>query len=72
MSDDPYQGRFFIMMASRVGGLLIALLGLVLLRGGVVTDEPMPLVGSILLIFGLLDALLMPVVLKRMWDRQDR
>ena len=69
--DDLWKRRFAAMQALRVGGALIALVGLLVAKGGVLTDEAWPKVGAFLVVMGLGDLLLSPKLLKRMFDRQD-
>ncbi len=49
MTEEEAKGRFLVMMMMRAGGLLIALVGLLLLRGGVLAD----VAPSILALMGL-------------------
>lgn len=70
--EEKWRQRAAIVNWMRIGGLLIALLGLVLMRGGVVTDEPWPILGAILLVSGLIDATLSPKIMKRMFDAEDQ
>ncbi len=67
-----WRQRYMLMMTLRVGGLLIALLGLLLMRGGIILDEEMPVLGAVLVILGLLDAFVSPKILKRWFDKADR
>ena len=55
----------------QMGGLVIALVGLLMAKGGVVTDEPWPILGSLLVISGLIDATLSPKVMKRYFEAED-
>ena len=72
MTEDQAKQRFLLLMLMRTGGLILALIGLLLMRGGVLISEPMPLVGAALLLFGLLDSFLAPRFLKMFWDKQDK
>lgn len=56
----------------QMGGLIFALIGLLMMRGGVVTDEPWPVLGAILLVGGLLDATLSPKLMNKIFAAQDR
>lgn len=67
-----WRQRYWVLTATRVGGLLIALAGLLLMRGGVLTDEPFPVFGAILLVLGLFDATISPRILARMFKNWDR
>lgn len=72
MSDDTlWKKRFAAMQAVRIGGALIALVGLLVAKGGVLTDEAWPVVGAFLVVMGIGDLLLSPKILKRIFDQQD-
>ncbi|MBB3763090.1 hypothetical protein [Sphingomicrobium lutaoense] len=70
--EQKWRHRAAIVQWMRIGGLLIALLGLLLMRGGVITDEPWPILGAVLLVSGLIDATLSPKIMKRLYDAEDR
>lgn len=67
-----WRQRHFAVMAARVGGLAIALLGVVLAKGGVVVDEPFPVLGSVLVVLGIADSFIVPKALKKLFDAADR
>ncbi len=72
VSDEAlWKKRYSVMQTLRIGGLLIALVGLAIAKGGVITDNAHPVIGTFLLVMGLLDATLSPKILKRMFDQQD-
>lgn len=64
MSKDPAKARFIVLQALRWSGTGLVLLGLLILYGK--TDLP-EAVGYVFFVVGLLDALVMPGVLARMW-----
>lgn len=55
----------------QIGGLIIALVGLLMARGGAITEEPWPVIGGILVVAGLLDAVLSPKIMKRIFEAED-
>lgn len=71
MNEDLWKKRYGVMQTLRIGGLLIMLVGLLVAKGGVLTDEAHPAIGAVLIVAGLFDALLSPKILKRIFDRQD-
>ncbi|MCB2060753.1 MAG: hypothetical protein R3E09_05035 [Novosphingobium sp.] len=64
MSNDPAKAKFIVLQALRWSGVGLVLAGLFILYGEV--DVP-DVVGYVLFVVGLLDALIMPGVLARMW-----
>lgn len=64
MSDDPAKAKFIALQALRWSGLALVLFGLLILNGKIGLPE---IAGYVLFIIGLLDALVMPRVLARMW-----
>lgn len=67
-----WRQRHLAVVIARVGGLAIALLGVVLAKGGVIVDGPFPLLGSVLVVVGLIDSFLAPKMLKRLFEAADR
>ena len=61
---DPAKARFFIIQALRWSGLALVMLGLLVLNGKI--DLPQ-VAGYALLAAGLVDALIMPGVLSKIW-----
>lgn len=66
---DPAKAKFIAIQALRWSGVGLVLLGLLVLYGD--TDVPKA-AGYVLFIVGLLDALVMPGVLARMWKSPPR
>lgn len=64
MSGDPAKARFFVIQALRWSGVALVMIGLLIIIGRI--DLP-KLVGQILTLVGLVDALIMPSVLARRW-----
>lgn len=64
---DPAKARFFVLQALRLSGAGIAMIGLLILYGRIGLPRA---AGSVLFVVGLLEALIMPGVLARMWKKQ--
>jgi len=70
--EEVWKKRFFIFTAVRVAGLLVFLLGLAIAFSDLVRPGGWKLVGGILVICGVIDAVFAPRILKRSWDQADR
>jgi hypothetical protein len=64
MSGDPAKAKFIAIQALRWSGLALVLAGLLVLYGKIDLPE---IAGYVLFVVGLLDALIMPGVLARLW-----
>ena len=64
MSKDPAKAKFIAVQALRFSGLGLVMVGLLILYGEIDLPE---IAGYVLFVVGLLDALIMPGVLARMW-----
>ena len=73
MDDDTRaRSRLLAYTAVRFGGLLIFLLGLAIIYSNLVRPGGSPQLGAIVAILGVLDAMLAPRLLKKVWDERDR
>lgn len=73
MTDEElWKKRFQIFAAVRLVGVLTFLLGLVIAFSDLVRPGGWKLLGGILVIVGVIDAVFAPRILKRGWDRLDR
>lgn len=73
MTDEQvWKQRFLIFTAVRMAGLVVFLLGLAIAFTDLLRPGGWPLVGGILVICGVVDAVVAPRILKREWDRADR
>ena len=70
--DEVWKKRFFIFTAVRVAGILVFLLGLAIAFSDLLRPGGWKLVGGILVICGVIDAVLAPRILKREWERSGR
>ncbi len=64
MNDDPARARYFVIQALRWSGLAIVVVALMIIEDKI--DLPKE-AGFVLFVVGLLDALIMPSVLARLW-----
>lgn len=65
MNDDQAKQRFFILVALRLGGVALALLGIAVIMRRLV--EPAELIGSVLILVGTIDVAVLPLILARAW-----
>ena len=72
MNDEElWKKRFQIFAAVRLLGVLTFMLGLVIAFSDLVRPGGWKLVGGIIVIVGVIDAVFAPRILKRSWDRRD-
>lgn len=73
MNDEEFwKKRFQIFAAVRLIGVLTFMLGLVIAFSDLVRPGGWKLVGGILVIVGVIDAVVAPRLLKRSWERRDQ
>ena len=70
--DDLWRKRFQLFMAIRLVGLATFLLGLAIAFTDLVRPGGWKLLGGILVIVGVIDAVFAPRILKRGWDRLEK
>jgi hypothetical protein len=71
-NEELWKKRFQIFAAVRLFGVLTFMLGLVIAFSDLVRPGGWKLVGGILVIVGVIDAVFAPRILKRGWDRLDQ
>ena len=72
MNDEElWKKRFQIFAAVRLLGVLTFMLGLVIAFSDLVRPGGSKLVGGIIVIVGVIDAVFAPRLLKRSWERRD-
>ena len=69
--EDVWRRRFYLYSAVRLGGLAIFFLGIAVAYGNLVRDGGWPQLGAVVVILGVIDAVLAPRMLKKLWDQQD-
>jgi hypothetical protein len=73
MDDEAkWKRRFHLFMAARLFGLATFLAGVAVYFTDVLRDGGWPLVGVILILVGLADAVVAPKLLRKIWDKEDR
>lgn len=72
MNEDTAKGRFALLLMMRVGGLILALVGLLLTVDGAIVEEGMPIIGSFMVLGGILESYLVPRWLHAVWKHQDQ
>lgn len=70
--EELWKKRFQIFAAIRLVGVATFLLGLAIAFSDLVRLGGWPMLGGILAIIGVVDALVAPRILKRGWDRLDQ
>jgi len=70
--DDVWRKRFQLFAAIRLVGLAIFLLGIAIAFSDLVRPGGWKQLGGILAIFGALDAVIAPRLLKQGWERLDK
>ena len=73
MADDDavWRKRLLAYSAVRFGGLAIFFLGLAIIYTNLLREGGWPQVGAIVAIMGVIDTVLAPRMLKKLWDLQD-
>lgn len=71
-NDDLYRKRFHVFALVRLFGLGMFLLGIAIAYSDLLRPGGWKLLGGLLAIFGALDAVLAPRLLKKAWEQQDR
>lgn len=69
--EEVWRKRFQVFALVRVLGVATFLLGVAIAYGDLLRPGGWPLVGGILAICGVIDAVFAPKLLKRMWERQE-
>lgn len=70
--DEKWRQRFQLFMGARLLGLATFLAGLAIMFTDLLRAGGWPVVGSILMILGLIDAVVAPRLLKKRWEVEDR
>ena len=72
MDDKTARNRLLVHSLVRFGGLTIFFFGIAIMYTNVLRPGGWPQIGAIVAIFGVIDAMLAPRLLKKAWDEQDR
>lgn len=68
--EEQARKRFFILNILRFSGAIVVMMGLAISAGRLFPDFP-PLLGYLFLILGMIEFFLMPILLKKSWNRED-
>ena len=72
MDDDTAKRRLLLYALVRLGGLAIFFLGVAIIYTNLARPGGWPQLGAIIAIIGVTDAMLVPRLIKRGWDREDQ
>jgi hypothetical protein len=70
--DDVWRRRFQAFVLVRTFGLATFFLGVAIIYTDLLREEGWPTVGAILAIIGAIDAVFAPMLLRKLWEDQDR
>ena len=70
--EDKWRRRFNLFMGIRLFGLLVFFAGLAIAFTNLLRPGGWAVVGSIVMILGLLDSVVAPRLLKKKWEAEDR
>ena len=68
--DDLWKRRFYLFTASRLFGLALVLLGMAISTTDLIRNGGWPEVGLAVALAGLVEAIVIPKLLKKQWDRE--
>ncbi|MBA3525682.1 MAG: hypothetical protein H0T82_02015 [Sphingomonas sp.] len=71
VDESVWKKRFALFMAARLFGLLTFLAGVAIFYSDLLRPGGWPAVGSLLIIFGIIDAVFAPKLMKKHWQRLD-
>ncbi|MEO7564543.1 MAG: hypothetical protein ABIR63_00370 [Sphingomicrobium sp.] len=72
VDDAVWKKRFALFTLVRLAGVAIFLLGVAIAYFDVIRPGGWPQLGAIIALTGMIDAILVPRLLRKTWDRQDR
>lgn len=67
-----WKRRFHVFMAARLFGLATFLLGIAIMFTNLLRPGGWPVVGTVVVVLGLVDAVVAPKLLRKQWDAEDR
>ena len=72
MADDTtWKRRFYLYMGARLFGVATFLIGLAVALTDLLREGGWPVVGGILMLFGVIDAVFAPKLMKKQWQKED-
>jgi hypothetical protein len=72
VDDRKWKRRFYLFMAARLFGLATFLLGIAIMFTSILRPGGWPVVGAVVIVLGLADAVVAPKLLRKQWDADDR
>lgn len=72
VDEQVWKRRFLIFALARLFGLAMVLLGAAIAYTDLLREGGWPVVGAIIAIMGLIDAVFSPRLLRKAWDEEDR
>lgn len=69
--ETKWKNRLLAYTGARMAGLAVFGLGVAIFYTDLLREGGWPQVGAIFIVLGLIDALLLPMVLKKHWDKED-
>jgi hypothetical protein len=69
--EQKWKRRFYLFMGTRLIGLATFLAGLAIVFTDVLRPGGWPVVGSIVMLLGLLDGVVAPKMMRKQWKRDD-
>ena len=72
MADEAiWRRRFYLYMGARLFGLATFLAGIAIMFTDILREGGWPVVGAIIMVMGLADAVIAPRLLRKQWDKED-
>jgi len=72
MADERvWRNRLLMYLGARAFGIAVFLLGIAIIYSDLVREGGWPQLGAVVVILGVIDAVLAPRMLKKLWDQQD-
>ena len=73
MADEAtWKRRFYLFAGARLFGLATFLAGLAIIFTDILREGGWPVIGAIVMVLGIVDAVVAPKLMKKQWEREDR
>jgi hypothetical protein len=69
--EDLWRRRFFTFTLVRLAGLATFFLGIAIMYTDLLREGGWPVVGAIIAVMGVIDAVFAPKLLRKLWEQQD-
>jgi hypothetical protein len=69
--EQKWKRRFYLFMGTRLFGLVTFLAGLAIVFTDILRPGGWPVVGSVIMLLGLLDGVVAPKMMQKQWRRDD-